>query len=297
MDIDSLRVFLKVAELANLTRAGTQLGIGKSRVSRRIAALEKEIGGNLFHRTTRAVRLTADGEALLSRARRMVRDAEEIEALFRTGQRLRGTVRLDLPVRLARNIILPRLPELLERHPELELFVSTTDRIVDPVREGFDCVLRVGQPADSGLVQRKLGEVTMVNCASQGYVERRGIPRGLDDLDEHLLVHYDSALSPGSPVFEYLDGGQLETRPMQSSVTVNASDAYAEACRAGLGIVQVPLIGVREELASAELVEILPEHRCPPMPVVLLHTHGRKPPHRVRAVVRWIADVITPNLA
>lgn len=296
MDIDSLRVFVKVAELSSLTRAGKQLGIGKSRVSRRIGALEEEIGGTLFHRTTRAVRLTPDGEALLPRARRIVQDAEEIDTLFRTGQRLRGTVRVDLPIRLARNVILPRLPELLERHPELELFVSTTDRIVDPVREGFDCVLRVGQPTDSELVQRKLGEVTMVNCASRRYVERRGLPRRLEDLDDHLLVRYDSALSPAGPVFEYVDAGTLNTRPMRCSVTVTATDAYAAACRAGLGIVQVPLIGVVDELASGELVEILPEHRCPPMPVVLLHTHGRNPPHRVRAVMRWIADVITPYL-
>jgi DNA-binding transcriptional LysR family regulator len=240
--------------------------------------------------------LTADGDALLPRASRIVRDADEIEALFRTGQQLRGTVRLDAPIRLACNVILPRLPELLDRHPELELFVSSTDRIVDPVQEGFDCVLRVGQSADSQLVQRKVGEVTMVNCASRRYVERRGIPRRLEDLDDHLLIRWDSALSPDTPQFEYLERGMLATRPMQCSVTVNATDAYAAACRAGLGIVQVPLIGVRDELASGELVEILPEHRCPPMPVVLLHTHGRRPPHRVRAVVRWIADVIAPHL-
>ena len=296
MDIDSLRVFLKVAELSSLTRAGEQLGLGKSRVSRSLAALEHELGGSLLHRTTRAVRLTADGAALLPRARRIVRDAEEIDALFRTGQRLRGTVRIDLPVRFARNVILPRLPELLERHPELQLFVSTTDRIVDPVREGFDLVLRVGQPRDSELVQRKLGEVEVINCASRLYVERRGLPRTLDDLADHVVIRYDSALSPDNPVFEYVEDGELATWPMASSVTVNASDAYAAACRAGLGIVQVPLLGVRDELASGELVELLPEHRCAPMPVVLLHTHGRKPPHRVRSVARWIADVMAPHL-
>jgi DNA-binding transcriptional LysR family regulator len=296
VDTDSLRVFLKVAELSSLTGAGKQLGMGKSRVSRTIGALERELGGTLFHRTTRAVRLTAGGTALLPRARRIVRDAEEIDTLFRTGQRLRGTVRLDLPVRFARNVILPRLPELLERHPELELFVSTTDRIVDPVREGFDCVLRVGQSRDSELVQRKLGEVAVVNCASRLYVERRGMPRGLEDLEDHVIIRYDSALSPESPALEYVDGGESKTWPMACSVTVNGSDAYAAACRAGLGIVQVPLLGVRDELASGELVEVLPDHRCAPMPVVLLHTHGRNAPHRVRAVTRWIADVITPHL-
>lgn len=297
MDLESLRVFLKVAELSNLTRAGEHLGMVKSRVSRKIGALEEELGATLFHRTTRAVRLTADGEALLARARRIARDAEEIEALFRTGQRLRGIVRVDLPTRLACNVILPRLPELLERHPELELFVSTTDRIVDPVREGFDCVLRVGQSKASELVQRKLGEVTMVNVASSRYLERRGIPRRLEDLRAHVLVRYDSALSSDLPELEYLEGGEVVSWPMACSVTVNDASSYAAACRAGLGIIQAPLIGLRDELASGELVEILPEHRCAPMPVVLLHTHGRNLPHRVRAVARWLGDVVTPHLA
>lgn len=296
MDIDSLRVLLRVAELSSLTRAGRHLGIGKSRVSRTIVGLEQQLGGTLFHRTTRAVRLTADGEALLPRARRMVQEAEEIETLFRTGQRLRGTVRIDLPVRLACNVILPQLPDLLERHPELELFVSTTDRIVDPIREGFDCVLRVGQPKDSELVQRKIGEISMINCVSRRYVERRGQPRTLDDLDQHLLVGYGATPSSESADFEYLESGKSRTKVMRCSVTVNHSDAYAAACRAGLGIIQVPVIGVRGDLASGELVEVLAAHRCPPMPVVLLHTHGKNPPHRVRAVARWIADVIAPHL-
>ena len=297
MDLESLRIFLKVAELSSLTQAGEHLGMGKSRISRKISGLEAELGGALFHRTTRALRLTPDGEALLPRARRMVREAEDIEALFRTGQRLRGVVRLDLPVRLARNFIVPRLSELLERHPDLELFLSTTDRVVDPVREGFDCVLRVGQPEDSELVQRKLGELAVVNCASKAYVAKRGMPLGLEELEGHELIHYDSALAPGQPELEYLAGGKLHTFPMRCALTVNNTDAYRAACLAGLGIVQVPRLGVGEELDSGELVEVLPDHRCPPMPVTLLHPHSTNLPTRVRAVTRWIADVLTPHLA
>ena len=113
MDLDALRIFLKVAELGSITRAGAQLGLSKSRVSRRVNALERELDAHLFHRTTRAVRLTADGEALLPRARRIVREGDEIGALFHTGRGLRGQVRVDLPVKIARRVILPALPELL----------------------------------------------------------------------------------------------------------------------------------------------------------------------------------------
>lgn len=296
MDLDALRIFLKVAELSSLTKAGQHLGVSKSQVSRKIAALETELGGRLFHRTTRALRVTADGEALLPSAERIVREADEIEAMFRTGQRLRGRVRIDLPVRLAARRILPRLPELLDRHPELELFVSTTDRIVNPVAEGFDCVVRVGTSPDSDLRQRRLGEMAMVNVVSRGYARRRGIPKTLSDLEEHLLVRYDSALSSDAAELEYVVDGEWRAAPMASSLTVTSSDAYEAACRAGLGIVQVPRVGVEDGLASRELVEVLPEYRCPPMPVSVLHTHGRHPPRRVRAVLRWIADVVRPHL-
>jgi len=295
MDLESLRIFLKVAELGNLTRTAEQLGMNKSRVSRKVSDLEDQLGGRLFHRSTRVVRLTSDGAALLPRAQRMVREAEEIEAIFRTGQRLRGLVRVDLPVRLARNHVLPRLPELLDRHPELELFVSSTDRIVDPVREGFDCVLRVGDVEDSDLVQRKLGALSMVNCVGREYVERHGIPT-FEELGSHSLIRYASSRSTDPPELEWEEDGELQSAPMRASLTVNNADAYGAACVAGLGIIQVPRIGVADLLESGVLVEVLLERRCPPMPVSLLHTHGRRAPRRVRAVMRWIADVLSPHL-
>src|SRR6185295_5168458 len=99
-------------------------------------------------------------------------------------------VRVDMPQSLARSLFIPKLPELLATHPQLELLLSTTDRRVDVIREGFDCVLRVGKLGESELVARRLGEMPMTNCASPAYLKRYGIPRSLDDLDGHLVVHY-----------------------------------------------------------------------------------------------------------
>lgn len=291
MDVEALRVFLEVAKQHSFTRAAASLGMTKSRVSRQLQVLEAELGAQLFHRTTRAVRLSVDGEALVPRARNIVRDADDVATLFRSGRRLRGRVRVDLPLALARNRILPALPEFLARHPELELFVSTTDRFVDAVREGFDLVLRVGVPPDSELTQRKLGVLDMVNCVSASYVARRGRPETLDDLGAHALVHY-AVGATAEPSFEWCDDSGEHLRPMAASVTVNSTDAYREACLAGLGIVQVPRVGVRALLERGALLEVLPEHRCAPMPVSLLHPHGRRMPGRVRAVSDWLCDVV-----
>jgi DNA-binding transcriptional LysR family regulator len=297
MEIDAVRMFVKVAELASFTRAAEHLGLSKGRVSTAVQGLEGELGCRLLQRSTRAVRLTADGEQFLARARAWVAEADELAAMFHAPSALRGRVRLDLPNGLARSAILPRLPELLAAHPQLDLFVSSTDRRVDVVREGFDCVLRVGRVTEPGLTARRLGLLPMVNCASPAYLERHGVPRSLDDLDGHLVVHYAAGPGAEAPSFEYRDGDGYRERPMRARVTVNNSDAYTAACLAGLGIIQSPRLGLSPRVAAGELVEVLPQHTCAPMPVSLVHAHGRNVPRHVRAVMSWVAQQVAPHLA
>lgn len=293
MDLDALRVFTKVAELASFTHAAAQLHMPKARASLRVQALEAELGIRLLHRTTRTVRLTPDGEQVLARARRLLVDADELTALFQAPRALRGIVRIDLPNAISRDVIIPRLPDFLAAHPQLELQISTTDRRVELIKEGFDLVLRVGNLADSGLAARRLGSLAMANVVSPTYVARHGLPHTLAELDRHLVVHYSLALGADPPSFDLAD----RAIPMRALVTVNSSDAYRAACDAGLGIIQVPRVGVRRALAEGTLLEILPEHTCPAMPVSLVHAHGRNVPRRVRAVMTWLTQVVQGYLA
>jgi DNA-binding transcriptional LysR family regulator len=297
MDLEAVRIFVKVAELASFTRAAEQLGITKSRVSLRVRALEEDLGSHLLQRSTRFVRPTPDGEQFLARARRLLLDADELAAMFQAARALRGRVRVDLPVAIARDVIIPRLPELLAAHPGLDVLLSTTDRRVEVVREGFDCELRVGALPDSGLVARRLGTLPMGNYASPGYLRKFGTPRALDDLDRHFVVHYSLSLGADEPMFEYRDGDRYRERPMRSLVTVNTSDAYEAACVAGLGIIQAPRWGRSDVLRSGFLVEVLPDFPCAPMPVTLVHGHGRNVPKRVRAVLAWLTQVVEPLVA
>lgn len=296
IDLEAVHVFSKVAELGSFTRAGEYLRLSKSRVSLRISALESELGTRLLQRTTRAVKLTSDGEQFLTRARRLLNDGEELAAMFQAPSALRGQVRIDLPTVYARNHIIPRLPELFAAHPQLEILLSTTDRRVDLVREGFDCVLRIGALPDSALVGKRLGALHLVNCVSPGYIARHGTPRTLADLSRHLVVHYSLRFGTDEPSFEYRDGSRWREIPMRSAITVNSADAYRAACLAGLGIVQSPRVGVRAELAAGTMIEILPEFAAAPMPVALVHGHGRNLPRRVRVVMAWIAEVVRPTL-
>jgi len=295
MELDALRAVIRVAELGTYTKAAESLGLSKSRVSQSVIALESELGVRLFQRTTRVVRPTADGERFIVRARRLLADAEEIGGLFRGPRNLEGRVRVDVPTLVARSTLIPRLPELLQLHPQLRLELGSSDRRVDLRREGVDFALRVGAVGDESLNAIRLGDLPMANCVSVAYVQRHGLPRDPADLDDHFIVHYSMTFADAA-LFEYMDGSTTRTVPMRSLVSVSNAEAYRAACLAGLGIIQVPRYGVADLVADGTLIEVLPRHACAPMPIAIVHAHGRHVPRRVRAVMQWVAALLEPHL-
>ncbi|CAI2512158.1 D-malate degradation protein R [Serratia ficaria] len=166
-NLEPILIFITVAEMGSFTRAADSLGIQKGRVSTVVRRLEEDVGVRLLHRTTRSVQLTEDGRAFHSRARDLLAEVDGLQSMF-AGDRvaLRGRLRVDLPTEVARTTIVPALPDFMADHPGLELEMSSTDRQVDLVQEGFDCVLRLGPIRDETLVARPLGQLRMVNAAS-----------------------------------------------------------------------------------------------------------------------------------
>jgi DNA-binding transcriptional LysR family regulator len=297
MQLDQLRIFARVAELTSFTQAADQLGLAKGRVSAAVQQLEAHVGARLLQRTTRRVRLTPDGEQFLDRCKELLADAEQLLVMFQpaaTG--LRGRLRIDLPNTLARDLIIPRLPEFLAAHPLLEVGISTTDRRVDVVQEGFDCVLRIGPLADADLVARPLGMMTMRNVASPAYLRTHGTPATLADLAQHRIVHYAAKLGTQGAGWEYQDGGVVRVHPMRSVVVVNGTDAYQAACLAGLGLIQAPMRGTQRLVDAGLLVDVMPAFTAAPMPVSLLYPHRRQIAPRVQAILNWITQVVQPYL-
>ena len=296
--LDRMQIFARVAELASFTQAAQVLGIPKASASLAVQQLEAQLGTRLLHRTTRRVQLTQDGQAYLERCKVLLADVDELQTMFHQpeGSALRGRVRIDMSTGVARQLVLPRLPEFLQRHPLLEVELSSTDRRVDVVREGFDCVIRVGPVAEPGLVARPLGHVRVATCASPAYLARMGTPHSLEDLARHELVHYVSTLGTRSQGFETLEGGEPRHHPMAGRVTVNSAEAYLGACAAGLGLIQAPLLGVQELIDRGLLVEVMPSHPAPPMAVTLLYAHRRHLPQRVRVVMDWLAQVVQEHI-
>ena len=296
--LDRMLIFTRVAELASFTQAADALGLPKASVSTAVQQLEAELGTRLLHRTTRKVQPTQDGQVFYERCKDLLADVDEVQTMFQQQgvHNLRGRVRIDMSTSMARHAVIPRLPELLALHPLLELEISSTERRVDLVREGFDCVLRSGAVGDTSLVARPLGNMRMVNCASPAYLRQQGTPLHPADLASHHLVHYTNTLGSKPDAFEYLEGGALLSVPMQGAVTVNNAEAYASACVAGLGIIQVPCVGVLDLLRRGLLVELLPQHVAPPMPLTLVYANRRNQSKRVRVVMDWLAQVVDDYL-
>ncbi|QPO22489.1 LysR family transcriptional regulator [Pseudomonas sp. Y39-6] len=295
--LELLRTFVRVTELSSFTGAGESLGLPRSTVSEHVQALEELLGARLLQRTTRKVQATQDGRVLYERSKDLLAHMEELEGLFRQDEtQLTGRIRVDLPTMMARDLILPRLPHFMDAHPLIELEISATDRQVDLLAEGFDCVLRVGVQPDQSVVARLLCSMPMINCVSAGYLQRYGVPRTLADLADHHLVHYVRPLGSRSAGFEYLQGNKVQRLPMAGRVTVNSTDAYKSACLGGFGIIQVPALGIGDQLASGELVAVLPEYPAPPLDVSLLYAGQRHLPLRVRVFMDWLAATLQAQL-
>lgn len=291
--IQSMQVFVRVAELSNFTRAAESLGLPKGSVSRMVQQLESRMSARLLHRSTRRVQLTQDGQVFYERCKELLANVDELESMFQSNPAtVSGKLRVDMPITMATHLVLPRLAEFLNRYPALEIELSSTDHRVDLVREGFDCVISVGQLKDSGLIARPLGHLTVVNCASPGYLQRYGTPEHPDQLTHHAMVTYDQALRSRGSDFEYLDGKELKTVKSGGSVTVNSTETYTVACLSGLGIIQVPTAGIQHYLANGQLIRILAPFRAPSMPVTLVYPHRRHLSRRVKIFMDWLSEIM-----
>lgn len=298
-NLEALAIFVRIAEMGSFTQAAQSLGIQKGRASSIVRQMEAQVGVRLLHRSTRVVHLTEDGRSFHARALALLADADALGSMFeRTEAPLRGRLRIDLPTEFARTTVVPALPTFMEQYPELQLEISSTDRRVDLIHEGMDCVLRVGSIVDETLVARKIGALRMINAASPAYLHRHGTPRGLQDLlaQGHRMVHYTSALGSRSFGWEYPDGEGYATLALPGSLSVNNVQTYHGAGLAGLGLIQAGRPSLVPYLASGELVEVLPDLRPAPLAVSIVVAHRQNLSRRVRVFADWLEQVLSSHL-
>jgi DNA-binding transcriptional LysR family regulator len=296
---DAMRVFARVVERRSFSLAAEDTGLPRSTVTDAVKRLEARLGVRLLERTTRHVSPTLDGEAYYQRCLTILDDIEEAESAF-AGAKPKGLLRVDAHGTLARHFVLPKLPEFLNAFPDLEVYMSEGDRLVDLVREGIDCVLRVGVPQLSDLVARRVACLPEVTVVAPCYLAVHGEPSHPGDLAGrgttiHRMIGFRSTGESNSLPLEFNVDGRLETMRIPATVTVNAAESYVASARLGLGIIQVPRYHVENDLADGRLVEILAHFPPTPSPVHILYPRNRQLTPRVRVFIDWLREVFSQS--
>src|SRR6476646_2726464 len=185
--LDAMQLFSRVVDRRSFTQAARDLDVPRSTATQVIKQLEDRLGVLLLQRTTRTVMPTLDGEAYSRRCLAILDDVEDAEGAF-SGAVPKGTLRVEVQGTIARHFLMPGLPQFFARYPDIEIAMSESDRWVDVVREGVDCVLRYGALPDSDLVARTVIHLDRITCAAPSYLERHGCPRTPEDLADHRTV-------------------------------------------------------------------------------------------------------------
>lgn len=292
--LGEIGVFVRVVERRSFTRAGTQLGLTASGVSRALSRLEERLGVRLLERTTRSLGLTAEGAAYYDRCARILRELEDAEgALAQARGAVRGRLRVDAPTVLGRFVLAPAVQRLLEAHPELALDLSVRDHVIDPVAEGIDVVLRMAPLRESELVHKKLGTMHFVVVASPAYLARHGRPRVPADLRRHEMLGFlaGSTLLP----WRFRSGGRDVTLVPTGRLHTNSVDALLEATLGGFGITHCLVGHVERELASGQLEVVLHDHERPALDIHALYTRDKASLPKVRAFLDFMARELQPR--
>lgn len=293
-----LEVFVRVADLASFTRAADALGLPRATVTETVQALEARVACTLLHRTTRRVALTPEGAAFYERATRILQDLDDAEAdLGGARSTPRGRLRVDVAASAGRHVIAPALPDFFARYPGIRLELGSSDRPVELLLEGVDCVIRGGLLHDDTLVARKLGELDVVTCAAPAYLERHGVPASATALDGHRFVDYFSAKTGRVFANEFERDGETVRVAGQASLAVNDADTFVAATVAGLGLAQIPLTRHLRGLVDAGALRVvLPEWKVPPLPIYAMWPQRRDRSARLHAFVDWVAGLYAAPL-
>ena len=289
MQIPEIEVFANVAISSSLSEAARRLGLSAMTVSRRLAALEKELGVRLVHRTTRSVALTPEGEMYLPYAKTMLEANEAARATLKTSAgSASGTLRVTAPSVFGQTVIMPLLPALLADNPTLKVDLTLSDSIIDIAGLGIDVAIRIATLRDSTLVATTLAPNPRVVCASPAYLSQWGTPTVLDDLSFHQCIALHSM-----PYWPFTHGENAVAIRAQGAFCANSVEAVRTASKQGLGLAMLTYWDIRNELAEGSLVtvnleDVLPEQLS--ITAVLPTRH--QVPHRVRVFVEHLEKVL-----
>jgi DNA-binding transcriptional LysR family regulator len=286
-----MNIFLNVVEHGSFSKAAEALNLHRPAVTKSIQQLELELGVRLLNRTTRKVTVTADGEEFFNRCVPLLNELGYVLDSFSLTSSLRGQLRVDVPVALAKSFIVPALPDFQDRYPDVEIVLSSTDRKINLVSEGVDCVVRVGNLSESSHISRRIGTCRMTVCAAPSYLERYGVPETLDDLDHHHAVNFFKDHRRDILEWRFDVNGQEVVKYLKSGILIDNSEVFLTCGLAGQGLMQGIHLLFEPYLASGELVEVLPHILSTPKPVYVLYPTRPLLSPKVRVFIDWLTEL------
>ena len=290
--LQCMRAFLSVADSKSFSAAARALESSPAVISRRIGSLEQHLGIRLFNRSTRRVELSEAGRSYYPRCQELIAQLDMVDAdISGLGHAPRGHLRISLPMDFGQLYLQPAIRAFLSRYPEIRVEVRFDDRQVDLVRDQIDLAIRIGQLTDSTLVARRLGQACIGCYASPDYLAQYGEPAHPAELENHRLLDYTLARSPGRWQFEE-EGKQLEI-PVRGQLAANNSRALAQAACHGLGIIRNPEFLVQDFLAEGSLMEILQPYRSAPLDISIVYLHRQFRPAAIRACADFMVEFFT----
>jgi DNA-binding transcriptional LysR family regulator len=286
--LDEINAFIAVADARSFTQGARRLEVSSAQVSKLVARLENRLGARLLNRTTRDVSLTDTGRAFLERARQIVDDFQSLESSVREQGGPRGLLRISAPITFGTAELTPALLDFAAAYPDVSLDVSSTDRMVNLVEEGFDVAVRVGQLDDSSLVARKLAAVRVVACAAPDYLARAGTPATLDELATHAAIIDTNVADPALWRFG-VNGVPRDVR-VHGRLRFSGAQACVAAARAGFGVTRTPAFAAAEDLRAGRLTALLCDFEPELIHVHAVYPHARHLAPKVRAFVDFLAQ-------
>ncbi|WP_122456408.1 LysR family transcriptional regulator [Pseudomonas viridiflava] len=297
MDVlNAMQVFVSVVETGSFTNAAQALHMHRPAVSKSIQLLEQRLDGRLLNRSTRRLSMTPEGEAFYGRCKAILENVgEAMSSLGDRPARLKGKLRIDLPVSLGHLLIIPSLMEFQQLHPGIELTLGTSDKPIDLISEGVDCVVRLGVLEDSSLIASGIGYLPMVTCASPAYLARYGVPDTIGDLGNHLAVNYFSGSNPRTLEWFFLQNDEVLHVRVRSAINVNDTQGFVASALAGFGLIQGPALNVQAHLDSGALVRVLQHYPVPSKRVSILYPHRDLMAPTVEVFVDWLRSLMADH--
>ena len=288
--LNAVRTFARIAETGSFSAVARELNASHSAVTRLVGQLEDHFGVRLFHRTTRRLSLTDDGQDLLDHAQHLIEVAEGIEgALGKHATSPTGLVRIGTTTAGA-ILTTPRLLMLLEKHSGLQVELVVRDRLGDMIEERLDVALHVGQPGDSSLMARQVGAFGRTLVASPVYLERRGAPSRPADLLEHACVVHEQG--PDSAVWRFVGPEGPEEVRVNAGFRANNAVVVRRAALDGYGVAMVPEALVVDDIRTARLYRLLPAYATGRQPAYILYPSRRHLAPRTRLVIDFLAEEV-----